>query len=962
MAGGSERDVFPVPLQGARKDIDELVAGPEAVIDSANVMVYDSVLRPRPACTREKFGQQASTWINITANLRAELEDTDEMSLWFPCAGYLMCLVKPIDTGWSSMQLWVSDDGGETFSEDTTWSGLPIAWNGDYQDVQYIFETPTALISIDTKAMVAAADTTDYPTTALTFVEVGRMDIEEIHAGDPAYNVQGGRDDRVSDVTYDPENGHTLVAVLHYDSQEWFTFKKYFIPDIETATAMVKDTDYFEIASDYLFFNGGVSYELAGGKIFKWSHYANDAIDPNVPPVPPTITMQGFYTPTFGATWEFPFTAIDEALDDMIIDMISDPAGDYEALMLSQYRLYGVDTGPYSATVIKDIKQDVNFYYNSYIADDGINITALVGAQDTATSQDSRSTWDDQPVFPLDAQFYYRPFWIGDTLYFGSFDYDYRAGLVSGTCAIVSGTAYPSGYDIAEDIGDVTSIYQADMDDQERAIMVGSTRKLLLLNRATSLWEEITSSGYPANDPSAGDPKVPDTTLGGVHGVNPVIFRTFETDGKTWIIATNGVDYPLIWHPDLPRGKARFLGQIEAGSADPRYGTGNTESPIYEITGNDAPVAKCMAVAANRLLLANLPGISSGGVDVSDFNDPDRGYGRVQMTILGDTPGAIVSANEISALQVAMYKEDAIYHAVAQTEFLGVAAPFRFELVKAGISGPCSPLCVLQMHTGTHAYLARDGGIYVYDGAAPKDVGRNVRRMIQPYMNDNIRGKSWGMVDPHRKLVWFFYPTKSGALNRGVVMSTDQGYPWPVWELKFPDGWQMAAGMRAFFVTDRQIGEMLDPMNGYGADTLGSFIEGSNEMIWGRVNNTWYTQQWGDDGNDGNYTDDGVPLDILLQTGWNPLGSTLNLKTVHELYHVFQPDGDALSLNVNLLARQLNQEVIEQGQRTLRKGQRNSRTSHRLTGERFSLKMSGQIDRAFRWGGAPVTFTTRGSK
>jgi hypothetical protein len=337
----------------------------------------------------------------------------------------------------------------------------------------------------------------------------------------------------------------------------------------------------------------------------------------------------------------------------------------------------------------------------------------------------------------------------------------------------------------------------------------------------------------------------------------------------------------------------------------------------------------------------------------------DRGWGRVQRTLVGDTPGEIVSLNEISALAVAIYKTDAIYSAIAQVDFVQTQAPFRFELVKAGVPGPCSPMCVLRMHTGEHAYLGRDGGVYVYDGVAPRDVGRNVRRMIQPFLDTNEYGKAWGMVDNARKLLWFFYPTKSQNINRGIVMSTDQGLPFPVWPIQMPAGWQMTAGQRCFFVTDTAIGEIQDSLVSQDPRALGDYATGREEMCVGRINNSWFTQKWIDDGD---YTDEGNAIQCYLKTGWNPFGSMIQFKTVHELYHLFKAEGDELTVNMTVAAHQADTSILLSGPEALSNLATQLRTNHRATGTRFSIELDVMATRLFNWGGATATFVPRGMR
>jgi hypothetical protein len=306
--------------------------------------------------------------------------------------------------------------------------------------------------------------------------------------------------------------------------------------------------------------------------------------------------------------------------------------------------------------------------------------------------------------------------------------------------------------------------------------------------------------------------------------------------------------------------------------------------------------------------------------------------------------------NEISALSVAMYKTDAIYHAIAQTEFLGVAAPFRFELAKAGISGPCSAASVLRNFDGRHIYLARDGGVYMYDSVAPIDAGRNVRRMIQDKLNYNELGRVWGMADVQRKLVWFFYPAEGGLVNHGIVISTDQGYPWPVWPIKLPQKWNFTTGSSVLLTDDITIGD-IGRLGDYTEETLASFSTGERTMLMGLKDNAWLKQKWFDDGD---YSDNGIPLDIDLETGWMTPGG-VQINTADELYHIFSSPDPEQELEVRLKAQQVGQNIRYSNWSKLSAGKLRRRTRSRVSGIQFAMQMRGAISRMFNWGGGAMT-------
>jgi hypothetical protein len=522
--------------------------------------------------------------------------------------------------------------------------------------------------------------------------------------------------------------------------------------------------------------------------------------------------------------------------------------------------------------------------------------------------------------------------------------------------------------------GDSTTIYQMDMDDEDSVVVQGTTKALLRLDRANAEWDRITadhaqtSGADPWNQNNTDVPplSVSDdraeyesgTTIDGTYGTHPWVFRSFEAQGQTFLLGTNGQCRPICYHPDMVGGFARRMGEVPPDDPNDVNPWDPLSWPVgYLQAGNLAPVARCMAVGANRVMLANLPATSPYAVEVSGFNDPDRGWGFEQFSLLGDTPGEIVSLNEISALSVAMYKTDAIYQAIAQTEFLGVAAPFRFELSKAGISGPCSPNSVLRNYDGKHIYVARDGGVYMYDGVAPIDGGRNIRRMIQGDLDLDSLGKTWGMVDTDRKLVWFFYPSKSGLVNKGLVLSTDQGYPWPVWPVSLPQGWDFAAGGAVFLEDDITIGD-IGRLGDYTTETLGSFSAGAQQLLMGTRGNAWFSQKWEDDGD---YTDGNLPIPIDLLGGWVTPGG-VHRWTADELYHLFSSPDPELELLITLYAQQFGEEILKSKDVPLTANRLRRRTRHRVSGTQFAVGMKGAIDRFFQWGGGILSAKRSGDR
>lgn len=1017
MASRNEQGQIGIPGMGVRKDVNELVSTSDMAIDASNVMVYDATIRPRPALSREGFGQSATSWQQIFIKKDNDPDGTRiELIGQINDGDLIIVLMRneitserfirySVNGGWTFVDDMISDPpplSGLDFGAGTT-IAVKFIQVGDnlycFQQNDHYYQT----------GRIYVADVSDYPNVPIVFTEfLTYPDSDPLIIGanpqwiqyDPVtdslivqkeYPLGGflnvppvdpsiGRDGRPRE-TIENDN------IFYYPNFSTISNKND-IQNVGGSSFSFKTYSYGGFRSRFMGFQGGLIW-------FKYDYefWSN----PNGRPEFGTNTLMrnrnvlhGFVPGQWISASRGAWTTLGVRTDvfsrdprriypgsdnDHIFVLWTNGLQEIDLLATGvnwyDQKYYQLDPAVPPIGPSPDARLDV---YHPGISPTDEARQMFTGMNETFTivskpdpEADVLEPWDD---FTGDtsnervSELIFNPTWGYGTFYLttgpsiGWKEYNRFINVRSDAkMYIVPGSTAPPNFEDSADSGDVTSIFQADLDRDPNAVVVGTTTKILRLNRATDFWDEITSTGTSLY------PLAPNTRLSGEWGLNPVIFRIFESgsnrgDSRTWLLATNGVDPPLVFNEDLPNGVMRFMGNIINQSPNDQIDPGyiETDSDPFGIA---APVARCMAVASNRVLLGNLPNVSGYAVDVSTFNDMDRGWGRVQRTLVGDTPGEIVSMNEISALQVAIYKTDAIYSAVAQVDFITTQAPFRFELVKAGVPGPCSPMSVLRMHTGEQAYLGRDGGVYVYDGVAPRDVGRNVRRMVQPYLDTNNYGQAWGMVDNSRKLLWFFFPTKSQNINRGIVMSTDQGLPFPVWPIQMPPGWQMTAGARCFFVTDTAIGELPESLISQDPKTLGDYQTGRDEMCIGRINNSWFTQKWNDDGD---YTDDGIPIDVYLKTGWNPIGPIIQFKTVHELYHLFKAEGDELYVNMSVAAHQADTSSIISGPELLNRLSPQLRTNHRVTGTRFSLEMRSQIRRMFNWGGATATFKTRGMR
>lgn len=463
-----------------------------------------------------------------------------------------------------------------------------------------------------------------------------------------------------------------------------------------------------------------------------------------------------------------------------------------------------------------------------------------------------------------------------------------------------------------------TALVQYDGDDERRLVVRASERAVERLDQEAAEWHDLTPG---------------DMVLAGKAPEAQMVWRTFERGGKTYLLGTNGVDFPIVYHP------------------------GDTYARVMV----GAPVARCMAVAHNRVLLGALRSggtVSEQAVDTSAFLNFDAGWGTVQVSLLGDLPGGIVTMAEISALQVAIYMEDAIHHAIAQAEFLGVAAPFRFELVSSGIQGPCSPAAVARVE-GVQTFLGRDGGVYLHEGAGPpRDVGPHLRALIQPQFNDTRPDGAWLMYDKYHHLLWGFYPHITNGMSQGFVLVTDRGWPWPLYEVTLPGTWEAVCGMPGMLRDALTIGDLVDPV-GELDTSIGSWVDYSSEMLTCLLDGSLVKQKREDDGD---YSDNGTAIACDWRTGLNPLGQRMHFKTVHETHEQLQglEDGEAAAVTVYGVD-EMGAEVAS-GPRTLTNATRYFKASHRLTERLFAHRVTMSVSRFFRWHGSDILYSYRGRR
>lgn len=402
------------------------------------------------------------------------------------------------------------------------------------------------------------------------------------------------------------------------------------------------------------------------------------------------------------------------------------------------------------------------------------------------------------------------------------------------------------------------------------------------------------------------------------------VFRLFEKSGVQYLVGVNGKDHPKVWDQDL-----------------------TTPSDFRDLA-DSPPHASCMAVCANRMLLANFTASagSSQAIIYSDFNNFDNGWSTCVETLLADTPGEIMALREMGNLSFAIYKRDSIYMGMAQ----GGADPFAYQMAASHCVGPASPDAVISDAVGRHIFLGYDGGVYVFDGTRPVSMGDHIRDHIRSYADFDRFGRSFGTYDWERNMAWFWYPRVLGAdTNAAVAIDVSSGACWP---MRWP-GLYFGAAAKPIIVTAIRIGELTMPIGSITL-TLGEMTRRRPNLLVGEIGGQVYV--------DTGLDDDGTAIPVALETGLTDGGSPSTFKTVTASDHQFLKTTSSQALSVDLGSSEYGEAPTYDGAQSL--GALSSggpwEAGHRSTGRLFSVKLTGNVTDEVSWRGSSLAVASRG--
>jgi len=405
------------------------------------------------------------------------------------------------------------------------------------------------------------------------------------------------------------------------------------------------------------------------------------------------------------------------------------------------------------------------------------------------------------------------------------------------------------------------------------------------------------------------------------------VFRVFDKASTTHLLGVNGVDAPKKWD----------------GAA-----------ATYVNMGGSPPVARCMMVVADRVILGHLisagPTLSPVAIDVSALSDFDSGWGTVLVKVLGEVPGEIVAMEAMGFLQGVIYLDTAIALAIAQDG----PVPFRFDF-RPNLKGPIATRAVAPIADGIHAYLARDSAVYLFDGTMPRSLGLAVQRQIDKTITTDHLQRSFVAWDAQQQLIWVVYPAVAGQEpSRGVVIAMPDGQCYPV---RWDGGYAPTCGASIAVPSGLTLGELTVPI-GDLSNTLGEMDTVVPRFAIGNL--TGQAMQ------DSGLADGVVPIPSFFETGLSALGE--NFATVCDAEQFFIKPTGAQIVRVRFGASDYGEERVLEPDPT---GTENELelseggpyyTGHRLTTRFVSARVEANATQQVEWRGANVTIARRGHR
>ena len=455
-------------------------------------------------------------------------------------------------------------------------------------------------------------------------------------------------------------------------------------------------------------------------------------------------------------------------------------------------------------------------------------------------------------------------------------------------------------------------------DDTDKVLVMTTTAKYFVYDPDTATWTDLSGS-------LTGD----ETT----HNVFRVFQKGSASGTTTTMYGNNGVN-------DMKQ-----------------YVFGDASVANVASGGVRPPRAKAMMVLADRMLLGNVTDNSTTSytgakgpqvVAVSASQDPTTGYNSVLVAQLQDTPGKIVAMLEMGNLNGAIYKDDAIYMAVAQSD----AVPFAFSLQQK-VAGPVSPRAVVAVHDGLHVYLASNGDVMTFDGVSATPMGRHIQKYVLDHWNFNYSDRAHGWYDhENREVVLVFPDIIYGDGARAIVIRLTDDPP-TLWPYRFATV-KVTAGIRALLPGGTTIGSLSGVTIGDLDLTLGEYDALGTALILGTSTGDTYKHS--------GTTDDGAAISAYFQYGFSAFDNPRTWKTPKFIDMVFKEIDDTQDVTVTITGASHGQrstlssstaDISEDGQH---------RTYHRGSSRRLGLKVSADATEEVELQAAYFSYAEQGMR
>lgn len=289
----------------------------------------------------------------------------------------------------------------------------------------------------------------------------------------------------------------------------------------------------------------------------------------------------------------------------------------------------------------------------------------------------------------------------------------------------------------------------------------------------------------------------------------PVRFTNISIGGINYILATNSINPPQQWD-----------------------GAANT----FVAVSGPVPLFTDWTVSSQRVIGILPPYTVQWGsaLDITGW--------VANQYVLCDTPDPLICVRNLGTLNVAIYKTNSIWMAIAQGG--PDAQYFRFEL-RGTFEGPCSPNAVVDVD-GTHYYMTNSGRVGVFDGTSFQWINDPILPVIRPSLDTSSMALAHGSYDMQNREVWFTYPTVAdmgtGNCTGLLVISLPRAYSYE--GLTFHTSWlgqwaySVTASMGRILGSEHDVMVFGQPATGQNKSFTLALNQQDNDMPW---NGFWQT-------------------------------------------------------------------------------------------------------------------------